>query len=422
MSSNKSASFAKVLQGELPVWRQQGLIDDKTAETLSALYPIPESKNRIVGVLTILGSVLVGLGVLLFVGSNWEQLTSTIKLAIIIAAVALANFGGWYFQFNQSAQRPKLGQSLFLLGSLLYGAGIWLVAQIYQLDLDWSLGLSLWSIGLVPMALITHSLPLAILNSLVLLSWGCSGQHPLLISVFGLGIAIALSYVFRSRTCLVFALCQGDFLCFSPNNLMISGAESGVELCVALLFWSAALFVWYVWHKVYKPLYAKPFLYVSLLTSLPMFLAISFAQSSESIHWQYPVLVAQLIFATGSGVYVGSKAKAFIPEILGAFITVLLMVICITLANPLLLKSVSNIVLFSSLIALLFSGARRLDSVAIVNIATVFFAIGIFCRYFDTFFKMVDRSAFFIIGGIIFLIGGYLLEQQRRTLIRSIVQ
>jgi len=35
---------------------------------------------------------------------------------------------------------------------------------------------------------------------------------------------------------------------------------------------------------------------------------------------------------------------------------------------------------------------------------------------------MLDRSIFFLLGGTILLIGGYLMEQQRRTLIRGINQ
>src|SRR5277367_1385367 len=189
MPVTKSASFSKTLRTEVPLWVEQGLVDDNAAEKLLTLYPVIETRSRLVGLISICGSVLIGLGVLLFVGSNWEHLSAFFKLGLIIAAIAAANFGGWHFSFKENV-RPKLGASLFLLGGLLYGAGIWLVAQTFQLDLDWSLGMALWSIGLVPMAMLVRSVPLAVLNGLVLLCWSFSEQHLFATTLIVLGIAV----------------------------------------------------------------------------------------------------------------------------------------------------------------------------------------------------------------------------------------
>lgn len=84
------------------------------------------------------------------------------------------------------------------------------------------------------------------------------------------------------------------------------------------------------------------------------------------------------------------------------------------------IKLLANALLFSSLIALIYSGARRLESAIAVNMCTIFFAIAVLTRYFDTFFAMMNRSIFFILGGLLLLVGGYLLEHQRRTFVREL--
>ena len=423
MPVTKSASFSKTLRTEVPLWVEQGIVDNDAAHKLLDLYPPVESKSKLVGLITIFGSVLVGLGVLLFVGSNWQHLTAFFKLGIIIGAIAAANFGGWHFSYKDNA-RPKLGASLFLLGGLLYGAGIWLVAQTFQLDLDWTLGMSLWSIGLVPIAMLVRSVPLAILNGLVLLSWSFSDQHSSIINFIVLAIAVALSYVFRSRMALVLALIQGEVFAIHIKSIF-SSSNVVWDPVISTFFWTAGLFAWYLWHRDHKPQYAAPYLYVSTLIAMPLFLMMSSYSniSTLTVNWLDPILLTEAVFAIATGCYVASSTKKYMPEILGSYVATLVMVAltCAT-GNVLAMRLIANIVIFSSLIGMIYSGARRLDSASVVNISTVFFAIAVFCRYFDTFYQMLDRSLFFLLGGAVLLVGGYLLEQQRRTLIRGLNQ
>jgi uncharacterized membrane protein len=52
----------------------------------------------------------------------------------------------------------------------------------------------------------------------------------------------------------------------------------------------------------------------------------------------------------------------------------------------------------------------------LVNMAFLFFGLGLLSRYFDTFWTLLDRSYFFMAGGLLLIGGGYLLEKQRRKL------
>ena len=52
----------------------------------------------------------------------------------------------------------------------------------------------------------------------------------------------------------------------------------------------------------------------------------------------------------------------------------------------------------------------------LINVTLIFFLIFILIRYFDLSWKLLDRSLFFILGGVILLIIGFFMEQIRRKL------
>ena len=77
-----------------------------------------------------------------------------------------------------------------------------------------------------------------------------------------------------------------------------------------------------------------------------------------------------------------------------------------------------NVLLFSSVIGLIHSGLAEHKSFY-VNSAFSLFTITLLSRYFDTFWGLMDRSLFFIIGGLLLIFGGYWLEKKRRQLNRQ---
>jgi uncharacterized membrane protein len=419
MSLNKSQSFAHAVKTEIPLWLNKGLVDEQSAARLLSLYPTAEGSNKLVSILSIFGSVLVGLGVLLFVSSNWPHMASIQKLATIVLAIVISNLSAWYMRFKDD--HAVLGNSLFLLGGLLYGAAIWLIAQTYQLDVDWSLGTSLWSLGLLPMALVTGSIPLVALNNLVLLLWSFS-QHNLLLSLTALAVSLFLSYRFNTRTALVFSLLQVSST-FSPISSLLQ--SSGTQVLFQTLLFNAALYAWYIWHRNRKELFKNCYLALSVLSIYSTVYFLTFANTMEGAlitdQWHFYLT---LFLSVVSFVIVAKGEPDFAPELVGSLITVMLAFACVYLSSgkdqSLLIKLFANTSLFGGTIALLYSGAKRTHSVFAVNIATVFLALAVLTRYFDTFFGMIDRSLFFLLGGLVLLAGGYLLDQQRRTIIRGI--
>ena len=78
----------------------------------------------------------------------------------------------------------------------------------------------------------------------------------------------------------------------------------------------------------------------------------------------------------------------------------------------------ANLIFALAVLIVLFLGYLR-ESTVYVNIALFFFVLDLVVRYFDFFWELLPRSIFFIIGGLILLTGGVLLERKRRKILGS---
>lgn len=69
--------------------------------------------------------------IILLLAYNWQAIPKAAKLAIILGSLAgLQGVGIWLFLREDS--RRQLGEAVCLLGTMVFGAGIWLVAQVYH--------------------------------------------------------------------------------------------------------------------------------------------------------------------------------------------------------------------------------------------------------------------------------------------------
>ena len=64
---------------EIEGWVRDGFIDEKQALALRGRYPAPEERNWGMIVLTSVGSVIFGLGLILIIAYNWEKMGRYVK-------------------------------------------------------------------------------------------------------------------------------------------------------------------------------------------------------------------------------------------------------------------------------------------------------------------------------------------------------
>lgn len=188
-----SEKFRRELRSQAQLWQAEGLIDSFLYQQLSDRYQFNEletaSRNSFLTILICLGSILLGLGAITFVAANWQFWSRESRVALLLSlfvAVNAAGFYLWRIPPNKNSDlkklalkaRPKLlGEGLLLLGALILGANMGLMAQMFHIGGSPS-GLYLaWGVGVLGMAYSLRLTSLGVLSALLVglgyqLGWG----------------------------------------------------------------------------------------------------------------------------------------------------------------------------------------------------------------------------------------------------------
>ncbi len=114
-------------------------------------------------------ATLVGLGVLLLIGYNWEAMPAPLKVVAILVALIGTHAAGFHLGFRLGWLRAS--EVVFFLGCLFYGAAIFLLAQIFHIESSNYDGLWWWAVGVLPFAYFLDTVLLHLLFAALLALW-----------------------------------------------------------------------------------------------------------------------------------------------------------------------------------------------------------------------------------------------------------
>ena len=165
-------SFAGQLSRESEAWVAEGIVSAEQAAAIRGRYADARDERRgsATTALAAIGAIAVGLGVIGFVAANWEETSHAVRLALLTAAVA-GSYAGAYQLRERTGRRPRVGEVLYLLGVLLFGASLFLVGQMYNVQAHDPLALLLWAGGATATALVVRSRAIAATAVLIFTSW-----------------------------------------------------------------------------------------------------------------------------------------------------------------------------------------------------------------------------------------------------------
>lgn len=151
-------------------WTNAGLIQPSTAELVRA-YEAEQEKGlglRWPVLLAIsLGGVLLGAGVLLFVAAHWDNLSPAERFGLVLVLVALFHIAGTLVVERFSI----LSTALHAIGTICLGAGIFLAGQIFHLQEHWPGGVMLWALGAWVAWALLRDWPQAVLVAVLMPIW-----------------------------------------------------------------------------------------------------------------------------------------------------------------------------------------------------------------------------------------------------------
>jgi uncharacterized membrane protein len=181
-----SDKFRRELREQAKLWEAEGLIDTSFYQQLSERYQFntleTASRNRFLSILMSLGGILLGIGVITFVAANWQVWSREVRVALLLSLFVAVNAAGFYLwrippsrsknsHPNMPATKGRnklLGEGLLLLGALILGANMALMAQMFHIGGS-SYGLFLaWGIGVLGMAYSLRLTSLGVLSALLI--------------------------------------------------------------------------------------------------------------------------------------------------------------------------------------------------------------------------------------------------------------
>lgn len=164
-----SSKFIK----ELPELVREEVISVETSGRISAYYSEKkdQSPNRLMTIFGVLGSVLIGLGIILMIAHNWDDLSKSIKTMFAFIPLLMGQVAVGFSILKKKSAVWKEASGTFLFFAV--GSGMALISQIYNIPGDFSNYLLTWVLLCVPLVYLLKSNALWVLNLVFISYYAC---------------------------------------------------------------------------------------------------------------------------------------------------------------------------------------------------------------------------------------------------------
>jgi uncharacterized membrane protein len=389
-------SFSGQLSRESEAWVAEGLVSADQAEAIRRRYADVREERRgsATTALAVIGAIAVGLGVIGFIAANWEGMSHAVRLVLLTAAVA-GSYAAAFHLRERTGSRPRVGEALYLLGVILFGASLFLVGQMYNVQAHDPLALLLWAGGATATALVVRSRAVATTAVLIFTAWigfefglalddagGDTFAAFPVVAVFYGGALYGLATAAQERI-------RDDW--FASSGFPESGR--GVGLPVA----AAGLFVFTFSEAADELADAGEGLDGFVLAGFVILAVIAFLAAGALALSRRP-----------SGRYEAAALAAVLATMLVAMSAG---------GDGDVYALLFNLLFTAVALGVIYAGYLS-DEPWLVNLGVVFVAVDLVARYFDVFWSALPRSVGMIFAGLLVLGIAYVLERQRKRLLR----
>jgi len=371
-------------------WVNAGVLDAEGASRIR-VYEAEQADSRglrlPILIALALGGITLGAGVLLFVAAHWEDLSPSGRFTLVLLMVAIFHVAGAMVR----ARFENLATALHGLGTVALGAGIFLAAQIFNLQEHWPSGFMLWALGAaIGWALLRDPVQ-ATMTALLAPTWLASEWLLAIERTRGNGDRILFAGLLLLA--ITYLTCVTDERTgYIRRSLAVIGGIAIIPSAAALaLAGREPIYSWFRPERLSVGLEAFGWV---MAFCLPLALAATLRKRAAAMN----LAAAAWVWALGAiSVWSENPSDArFILQTLG----------------PYLLCGLGAV----GLVAWGIKEARK-DR---INLGIIGFAITILVFYFSTMMDKLGRSASLIGLGLLFLLGGWELERLRRRLVAQV--
>lgn len=412
---------------------EAAVINQETADRINFYYQSKSSSStsRLFIVFAIFGALLTGLGLILIIAHNWDELSRATKTVTTFMPLVAGQFlCGYVLMKKQNSIAWRESTTTFLIFAV--GAVIALISQIYNIPGNLSSFLLTWTILCFPLIYIMKSSLASLLFIIGITSYACVTSYfsyPREDSyLYWLLLAGALPHYYQ----LYKEKPQSNFMVFHhwiiPLSIIITlgtVAKTNGELMFIAYFSLLGLFYMIGDSAFFSP--QKPinngYKIIGTLGTLILLLSLSFDDFWEKLlHRDFPIdqvftspeFIAAIVlsFMAAALFYFQYKNKptAQIKPIAYVF----MLFIATYLLGLYFPFSVVLINLCVFLIGLLtMREGSRMDHLGVLNLGLLIIIALVICRFLDTDLSFVLRGMMFLIVGAGFFATNYIMLKKR---------
>ncbi|QNF32075.1 DUF2157 domain-containing protein [Adhaeribacter swui] len=420
---------------DLPELLDAEVITPETADRIRDYYKSKNtsSANPLLVVFGILGALLIGLGIILILAHNWDELSRITKtllafLPLLIGQV-LCGYGLIKKQVG-TAYRESAATFLFLA----VGASIALVSQIYNIPGGTGTFLLTWMLLGLPLVYIMPSSVVSLLYicgityyAAELGYWSYKSPPPYLYWLLLMGILSHYYQLYRRKP-------TGNFIIFHhwliPASVTVAlgtvaqKADELLFIAYFSLFGAFYLFGNLIFLKTQK-LKNNGYKVIGALGTVALLLALSFNWFWESLIKQafsvnqlinapeFYASVLTSLAATGLFyAYLKNKPISRLQPIAPAFLLFIFLFL-LGLFSPVAVVLVNIYILLIGVL-IVKDGARQ-NHLGLLNLGLLLISALVICRFFDTDLSFVIRGILFVSVGLGFFLANYGLLKKRKN-------
>jgi uncharacterized membrane protein len=431
--------MSKPLAKELEELEKAGVIGTETAEAIRAYYRDKgeNSHNRLFAVFGILGAILVGLGIILIIAHNWDELSRPTKvffsfLPLLAGQLACA--------FTLTRKKESLawreGSASFLFCAV--GACISLVSQVYNIHGDLATFILTWMLLCLPLVYCMNSSMVSLLY-IAGITWYAVESH-----VYWSWREDVLSNNYNYLWLLALALPHYYFLIKrnpDSNALVFHNWILPISLSIALgTLTNAYKEIMYVGYMSLFGLFyllgtsdfflpmrrrTNGYLIIGTLGTMNILLMSSFnwfwTERKDSYilgsgAFNEPSLIISiLVSAAALVVFIRQYKRDLLHEMQPMKVIFLLFLVLYIVGEkfPYFSLAAINVLILANGIFTIRNGARQ-DHLGLMNYGLLTIAALVICRFFDGHLSFILRGILFVLVGVGFFLSNYLVLKKRR--------
>ncbi len=417
---------------ELDELQSNGVITPEIADRIRAYYKQPNSGNsRMMIAFGIIGALLVGMGIVLIIAHNWDNLSDGVKLLLGFAPLVVAQVIAGFLIVKQSSSKAWTESTAVIL-IFAIATSISVVSQVYNIHGNLGNFLLAWTVLSLPVIYLLRSWVASLLYWIGITWYATEVGYSFwsrahLPGYYWLLALAALPFyigMIRQRPNANAIAFHNWFIAISLVIVLPLGhGSNGDELLIGayMALFSSYIIIGQLPYFASRKLISNAFLVGGSAGTIILLLFLTFEWpelgDKTSDWWMSSPLFAWIIlFVIASGLLFRLGSTIGYRNILSKSYTFLIFLVlfAIGLSNPVVARGLTNVIILALGVFTIREGAQS-DKLWKMNYGLLILSVLIICRFFDTDMSFVIRGLLFVAIGLGFFGTNFYMMKKRKS-------